>query len=223
VLIPAGLALAVALGAPIPVIAAVALALAQPVWFLVVAAGWGIVARRKGTGPSPEDEAAFLHGLAAELTAGASIRAAVVAAAARSPGLDLVPAARLCAAGLPAVEIGEQIGRALPVNGKATAAAFRLAAATGGRVATVVQSLAVRADEVGRLAGERRALTAQARLSAWIVGGGPAALVLFGVVSGLGPDLDDLGPAGPPVLAGGLALIGAGALVVWLMVRRAGR
>jgi Flp pilus assembly protein TadB len=177
---------------------------------------------RNRRSPGPDVEAAFLRGLSAELAAGASIRSAVVSASRRSPTLDLAAATRLAAAGMPADRIGRSIAAALPYNGVAAGAAFRLAASAGGPVGPVFQALARRADDHGRLARERRALTAQARFSAWIVGGGPVVFAVLGLVVGFGPDVGDLGGVGMAVTAAGLGLVGAGALVVWLMVRRAG-
>ena len=118
--------------------------------------------------------------------------------------------------------MGEALQAALPVNGRLAAAAFRLASATGGRVAALFHALAARAAEVGRLTRERRALTAQARASAWVVGGVPLALVALLAATGrIGPLLAE--PAGGIVLAVGLALEAAGIGTVWLLVRGAGR
>ncbi|MCB2223365.1 MAG: type II secretion system F family protein [Actinobacteria bacterium] len=217
------LAVAAAAGVPWPMVGAIALAVVHPAWFLAAVAGWVMWHRRTGRSPGPDDEAAFLRGLAAELSAGASLRGAVVAAARRSPALDLGRAARLCAAGRPAGEIGSELASALPVNGTAAAAAFRLATRTGGSTAAVMEALAERAEASGRLARERSALTAQARLSAWVVGGLPVGLVVLGVVTGAGPGGGDLGPGGTAMVAAGLALIGAGAALVWLMAARSAR
>jgi Flp pilus assembly protein TadB len=83
-------------------------------------------------------------------------------------------------------------------------------------------TLAARADDIGTLARERRALTAQARLSAWIVGGAPLGLLAILAVTGrLGGLLGD--PVGRFVLGVGLALEFAGAATVVLMVRRSTR
>ena len=218
------LALALAAGAPSPVLGVAVLAMWQPLWLLAFAAVWAVVAhrRRRLTRAGPADEGGFLQGLAAELDAGASLRAAVVAASTRAPALDLAWACRLADAGLPAEQVGEALQIALPVNGRLAAAAFRLAAATGGRVAALFHTLAARAAEVGRLNRERRALTAQARASAWVVGGVPVALLLLLTLTGrTGRRLAD--PAGGVVLAVGLALEAAGVAVVWLMVRGTGR
>ena len=218
------LAMAVAAGAPLPVLGLASLAMWQPLWLLAAAGVWALVARRRRRGrrAGPGDEAVFLRGLAAELDAGASLRTAVAAAAGRAPALDLSRACRLAEAGLPAERVGEALQAALPGNGRLAAAAFRLASTTGGRVAALFHALAARASELGRLGRERRALTAQARASAWVVGGAPVALLLLLTATGrMGPLL--AAPAGVAVLAVGLALEGAGVAVVWLMTRGAGR
>jgi Flp pilus assembly protein TadB len=84
----------------------------------------------------------------------------------------------------------------------------------------VFADLAVRAVEAGDLIRERRALTAQARLSAALVGGAPIAVVALLVVSGRASALLD-STGGRTIGAIGLALLVAGGLVVWAMVRRA--
>lgn len=222
-LIAVVLALLVASGAPWPAAVAVALAVLHPGWFLVAAAGWAVLVARRRSGSGPDDEAAFLRGLAAELGAGSGLRGGVVAAAGRVPGIDLGRAVRLCAAGGSALDIGSALGGALPVNRTAIAAAFRLAARTGAPIAPLIETLAGRADDVGRLERERRAATAQARLSAWIVGGLPVALVALALITGVGPGAGGLGTAGTTLVAAGLGLIAAGAAVVALMARRAAR
>ena len=217
------LAMALVAGSPLLLVGAIALAVWRPWWFLAAVAGWAIVARiRSGPQAGPADEADFLRGVAAELAAGGSLRSAVVAAADRAPRLDLHRVVRLARAGFPADRIGDAIRDALPCNGRAAAAAFGLAATTGGSVSGIMGTLAARADEVGSLTRERKALTAQARLSAWVVGGAPIALLgvlaATGRLSGL---VDD--PVGRVVLIVGLALELAGAAAVVWMVRGAER
>lgn len=215
------LGLAVGFGAPVVWVAVLAAAVLRPAWFLAGVAGWAVWHRLRGRPAAAGEEAAFLRGMAAELSAGASLRSAVAAAAARAPGLDLRRAVRLCAAGRPAEEIGSALREGLPGNGRAAAAAFRLAVRTGGSVTRVVEALATRAEAEDRLARERSAATAQARLSAWLVGGIPVGLLAFVWVTGHGPDPAGMGTAGPLMLAAGLGSIGTGGLVVWAMVRRA--
>ena len=216
------LSLSIAAGAPLLVVAVAALAFWRPLWLLAAAGLWALLARRRRRRAGPGDEADFLQGLAAELGAGAALRSGVVAAAARAPALDLGRACRLAGAGLPAEQVGAALQAALPVNGRLAAAAFRLASSTGGKVAGLFHSLAARAADVGRLERERRALTAQARASAWVVGSLPVAvLVMLAATGRAGTLLGDA--AGPVVLALGLGLEAAGVAVVWLMVRREGR
>jgi tight adherence protein B len=213
------LALALASGAPIPVIAITGLAIWRPWWLLVAVACWAAMARKKRARARADDEADFLRGLAAELAAGASLRMSVVAAAGRMPILDLSLACRLAAAGLPASQVGSALQAALPVNGRLAAAAFRLASATGGRVGGMMATLAARAAEEGRLVRERRALTAQARASAWVVGSLPVAvLAALGCTGRMGALVGTR--AGVAILAVGATLEAAGAIAVWLMVRR---
>lgn len=217
------LAIGLAAGAPLVALGIAVLALWQPWWLLAALAVWMVVARRRRRSRAgPGDEADFLQGLAAEVSAGAALRAAVVAAASRAPALDLSQAGRLAGAGMAAGRIGEALQSALPVNGRLAGAAFRLAASVGAPAAGLFHSLAARGADVGRLDRERRALTAQARASAWVVGALPVALLTGLAVTGrLSALLAN--PAGPAVLGTGLALEGLGVAAVWWMIRRAGR
>jgi len=221
----AGLA-AVALlcGAPPLAAAFCLLAWWQPVWCGAGVLFWVVFAlrRRRAGSPGPDTEADFLRGLAAELESGASLRSGVAAAAQRVPSLDLDAASRLAAAGMPAWRVGACIGSSLRVNGRLVAAAFRLAAEGGGRVAALMQSLAARAAEVGRLRREEAAMTAQARASAWLVGGTPL-LVLVGLVVTGRADRLFCEAAGRAILGIGFALEALGATVVCVMLRRARR
>lgn len=216
-------ALALASGAPPWAVLAFLVVAWKPWLPLVAVPGWLAVeeVRRRRRAPGADDEAAFLRALAAELSAGASLRSALVAAAPRAPRLDLVAASRLAAAGMPAQRVAAAVRAALPVNGRLAAAAWLLAARSGGPAAGIAQALAARAAEEGVLRRERRALTAQARASAWVVAGLPAALLLAMAVTGrLAPASD---PALAAVLMVGLGLQASGAGLVWWMMRRAER
>jgi Flp pilus assembly protein TadB len=214
------LAFALASGTPLVVVGLVGLAALQPIWFLAAAGIWAAVAHRgvRRSLPSPDDEADALRGLVAELAAGASLRSAVDAASARAPGLGLDRAAARARAGLALERVADAMEGALPVNGRAVHAAMGMAAVTGAPAARVFAALADRAAEAGRLRRERRALTAQARLSAAIVGGIPLLLVVALVAGGRGPDLW-AEPAGRLVLVTGGGLVGAGSALVGWMVR----
>ncbi len=212
------IASAIAARAPSPLVAATAVAVVQPGWFLGGAAALAVVARaRRDRGAGPDAEAAVLLGIAAELRAGASLRSALAGGASRAPGLPLAQAVRFAAAGRPMAEVAEELRRALPHNGRLAAAALELTAATGARSAEVFARLAERATTAGELARERRALSAQARLSAWLVGGAPVAFVA--VMMLIGPGLTGAGV----LIPAGVGLIAAGGAVVWWMVRRAER
>jgi tight adherence protein B len=217
------MALALAGGMPTALVGLGWLALTHPGGALAVIALHAAVGavRRRRRRPGPDDEAAFLHSLSAELTAGASLRSALVAAATRNDRLDLQPAARAAAAGLPAGSVARLLAQALPTNGRITAPTWLLAAESGGPAAAVMQSLALRAAREGELQRERRSLTAQARASAWVVAGLPAVLLLGTAVSGR---LDAGGdPALLAIVVVGVGLQALGVAVAVAMVRRAER
>ena len=191
-----------------------------PVLFLMLAAVWaGYHAhhRRRRQQSRPFQEADFLRGVAAEIDAGSSVRHAVIAGAARAPDLNLEPAVHLAAAGRPAAEVAQRLQEALPVNGRLSAAAYSLVAESGAEASAVFSGLAVRAAGAGDIERERRVMTAQARLSAALVGGLPVVVTLMMGAMGRGPDVQG---AGAVVTALGVGLIGLGGLMVWLMVHQ---
>ncbi len=197
----------------------IALAFLSPPAFLALAAAWAAYhahARTLARRRLPFDEADFLRAVAAEVQVGSSIRQAVAAAADRAPTLDLAAAVHRAAAGRPAAEVAARLESALPYNGRMTAAAYQMVADTGAEASAVFAGLAVRASAAGDIERERRVLTAQARFSAWLVGGLPVAATLGFAATGRGPGLD--GP-GAVISTIGVALVGVGGLVVWLMVR----
>lgn len=181
------------------------------------------IAWRRSERPGPGDEVALLNGLAAELRAGTSLRMALVAGAERAPQLDLGRAVRAAAAGRPMSDVAAELTGALPSTGRFVAAAFRLTASSGGRAASVFEELALRAAEAGELSRERRALTAQARLSAFVVGGAPVAMVIVLLITGGAQALVAAGPVGHVMAAIGVGLELAGLAVVALVLRNAER
>jgi tight adherence protein B len=111
----------------------------------------------------------------------------------------------------------------MPRLGTLTASAVRTAGVTGGRAADVFDALALLATEEVALEHERRAATAQARFSAWIVGGIPVAYLLYAAVSGKLSVLQSVGSVGHILLAAGSLLLIAGVGVIWGILRRAER
>ena len=205
---------------PHPLFAAVlALAILRPAWFLVAAliwAGWSARQRQQARAGLPGLEADLLRGMAAELEAGASVREALVLGSARVPALPLESAVRFARAGRSAAEVAAQLPPVLPVNGRLVAAAYEIVSSTGASAAGVFASLAVRATEQRELERERRTLTAQARFSAWLVGGLPVGITGLLLMAGRSPDLDGVGGV-LAALGAFLILLGGG--VTWLLVR----
>ena len=201
----------------IVVLAAAVLAVRRPVLGLAAVAVWVTVSRlRAAPSSGPDDEAATLERIVAELRGGASPRAALVRVASASPPVELAPAARAAEAGLSAGHVAPRLAECLPRNGRLTAAAWALASEAGAPAGPVMSLLARRAAARGRLDRERRALTAQARATAWLIGGVPLAVCAVLALTGrIGA-----GPAAP-ILAAGIALQFAGLAVVALMIRRA--
>lgn len=220
------LAAGLVVGAPFWVVLAGAVAVLQPALGLVgVAVGVAVALfrrfteRRSGAG----GETAFFNAMAAELRAGASLRIALGAAASRAPELGLESAGRRAAAGQPALAVADELVRVLPRNGRLAGAAFSLAAETGARAADVFETLAQRSANLDDLARERSTLTAQARLSALVVGGAPVALLVALVATGRARALLEAGPVGWGIALVGGALELAGLAVVAFMLWRAGR
>jgi tight adherence protein B len=219
------LAGALALGVPSLMIAIAAVAAIEPRLVLVGAAVWGVVAtlRRRATSITPDDEATLFRAMAAELRSGASLRSALAEAAHRVPQIQLDRPVRFAAAGMQMAEIAEAIELQLPENGRLAAAAFRLSDWSGARVADTFDGLAERAAATAELARERRAATAQARLSALIVGIAPLAFTVLLVTTGRGAGLVAHGGLGWLVLGVGLGLEMLGLIAVAAIVRRAER
>jgi Flp pilus assembly protein TadB len=219
VLLASGLALGIH-----PVVVALAgLASIEPRLLLLGAGVWGVVAamRRRTRPTTPDDEATYFRALSAELRAGASLRGAIGEAQDRVPALSLGSAPRYAQAGMPMGEIADAVEVRFPENGRLAAAAFRLSDWSGARVAATFEGLAERAAESADLARERKAATAQARLSALMVGAAPVAFALLLLMTGRGSGFAAHGTIGILVLGTGLALEIVGLAVVALIMRRA--
>ncbi|MEN8234067.1 MAG: hypothetical protein ABFR89_04015 [Actinomycetota bacterium] len=205
------------------IVATVAVAAFEPRLVLAGAAAWGAVAfvRRRSTRSTADIEAAFFRALAAELRSGASLRTAISSAADRVPHIDLRGPVRLASAGLPMSAIATDIEERFPRNGRVAGVAFRLSDWSGARVADTFEELAGRASDAADLAREQRASTAQAKLSALVVGVAPVVFTLLLLVTGRGAGLVERGAVGWMVLAAGVVFEIVGLMLVAVMVRRA--
>jgi tight adherence protein B len=199
-------------------------AAAHPIAALVAIGCWALVAairRSRAARVAPDAEARLFRAISAELRAGASLRSAIVDATAAVPGIDLRAAARRCEVGGSVDEIAERLAAALPANGRVAAPAVRLAGTTGGRAAALFDILSERATHQGELQRERGTLTAQARLSAVVVGLAPLGFAGLLLASGRASVLLDHGTAGVAIMVVGLGLEVSGLVVVALLLRRA--
>ncbi len=215
------LSLGVWAGLPWPVAALLALGLWRP-WFGL--AGMAILAAvavgRRPAGLSEHDEAVFHAAVAAELRAGASLRAAIVNATARIPGLSQSAVVRRATVGWPLETVASELATKLVVTGRLLVPAVAVAAAAGGRAAGVFDRLSLRAADEAALHHEMRVATAQARMSAAVVGGLPLVALGFAGVTGRLTALVHAGGAGVMVLVVGVTLVAAGLAVIAGMVWR---
>lgn len=220
------LAAAVALRTPWPVVAVLALGLFEPSLALMVTFAFlavAVIRRGRNDGTDPADEAVFHAAVAAELRAGGSLRMALVNAAGRVPGLGLDRAVRHLGVGAPLWSVASDMSRQLPVSAPLLRPAVAVAASAGGSAATVFDALAGRARTELEAQRELRAATAQARLSAWVVGGMPVVAVGYGIATGRIQALIRTGSIGVVVMTVGLALLLVGLAAVVVLVRRGAR
>lgn len=162
------------------------------------------------------DEVQLVHSIGSGLRAGASLRSALASAVTAVPSLARVPG--LALSGAPLSQISP-LFRALPSNGRRLAAALEVLAVTGGRSLAVLARLETRAAESAALARERRALTAQTRLSAMVVVAIPLLWIVFGGAAHISTLLG-AGGAGPAVAVVGVAMQITGGVAVWRLARK---
>jgi len=200
---------------PLPLLVAV-VSLRYPAPALAAVAVWIVLVRLRRHGPTPDDEANFLGGVVTELHGGASPRGAVIRAAAREKTIDARLANRAALLGLDSSRLASGLASALPINGRLAGAAWAISTDAGAPFGPVMQLLAHRGAERGRLLRERRALTAQARATAWLVAGVP--LGLFAVLGLTGRI--DVGSSLPIAVVGvGLQALGVGIVIHMLRGR----
>jgi Flp pilus assembly protein TadB len=217
------IAMMIATGVPWWVIGVGVVAARQPLVAAAMITAWAVavsgrrVMRRR---LRPSLEAEYFRALAAELRSGASLRMSIGDAAARVPSLDLSGAQRRAVVGAPFEDVAAAVAASLPANGRVAAPALRLAGSTGGRAAAIFEVLADRAAHQAELSRERAVLTAQARLSALVVGVAPLGFAMLLLLTGRAGVLIDHGVVGFTILAAGVGLEVAGIAIVATMLAR---
>lgn len=185
---------------------------------------WGLVARRlrrrkrfRSPRLSAADEARLLREVGADLRAGVHPTAAFVAAADAHALLDITSSTRETLAGAGAAVVTNELALQLTVNRDILGAAAGIAIETGAGLAAVLYRLADRADAVAAEHRERTVATAQARLSAGVVGGLPLVGVVVMGATGVFRNLDALSLR---VVALAMSLLIGGIATTAWMVRR---
>lgn len=160
-----------------------------------------------------------LEAMARSLRSGASLRGAVAEAAATTPGRlggDLRVVAAATASGAPLVAALDAWADRRPLPAvRLAVAALALGAETGGAQARAVDGVAETVRSRLAVAGEVRALSSQARLSALVIAAAPIAFALLATgTDGRTAAFLFRTPAGLACLAGGLVLDALAA--VWM-------
>ena len=136
---------------------------------------------RRATRPHGADAAAtYFDAVGGELRRGASLRHALAIPA---PGTRL---ARLTATGQPIELVAAEVSRMFDLNDELTAAGIRLASRSGAPAGVLFSRLAQRLRTDQQLERDRKVLTAQARLSAAVIGLLPVIPTAIMVASGRG-------------------------------------
>lgn len=191
-----------------------------PWWVSLAGICIGVGVARRAQRADPYQEVAYLQAVSAELRAGRSLRQALVEAGVRAPGLDLAYVARLARSGRPMDEVAEAATGALPGTGSLAAAAMRIGAESGGRVASAFATLAgIQADRI-ELGRETRASGATARASVVVLTAVPIVGLFFAFSTGMLSELMALGRVGPILVAIGSSLLVVGAAATLALGRR---
>jgi Flp pilus assembly protein TadB len=161
--------------------------------------------------PAQTGETDFFEAVASELRRGASLRHALAWA---MPGSA---SARLAGSGQPMAAVVAALEVEVPLEGELAGAGIVLASRSGAAAAPLFIRLAGRSRARRELARELRVLTAQARLSAAVVGLIPVGLGLVLVLSRGGAVLAS--PAARSLVAFGLGLQLVGLATIALLLR----
>lgn len=161
-----------------------------------------------------------LEAVARSLRSGASLRQAIGEAANATPtrlGRELAQVTRQVGHGASLVDALEALAARRPLPGvRLTVAALCLCVETGGARARAVDGVAATLRDRQAVAGELRALSAQARISALVIGLAPVAFGAFSVMAD--PRTGEFlfhTPVGLALMAAGIALDGLG----WLWMQ----
>jgi Flp pilus assembly protein TadB len=158
------------------------------------------------------DAAAYFDAVAGELRRGAALRQALAIAA---PQTRL---ARLAATGQPMELVAAEVQTMFTLDDELAAAGIQLAGRSGAPAAVLFSRLAERLRAGEQLARDRRTLTAQARLSAAVIGLLPVAPAAIMAASSRGRLFLEPGPTRLVVLFG-FALQVLGLIVIGVLLR----
>lgn len=160
----------------------------------------------------PAQAARYFDAVAGEMRRGAALRQAI---AIPVPETRL---ARLALTGQPIELVAAEVQAVFALDDELATAGIRLASRSGAPAGLLFSRLAERLRESEQLARDRKALTAQARLSAAVIGLLPIAPGVLMLASGGGGRLLEQGPSRSVVLFGlGLQLLGL--LVIFGLLR----
>ncbi len=203
--------------APVLAIVAAPIAIMLP-WQLTLvglaAAGGVAWWRDRRRRRSIDDESRILRDLAADVSAGTSLRWAIVETSDRNLGTQ---PRRLARTGADMMRVADAARSDLPSVAPAFVSVVGMSEQLGAEVGPALQALASQADASAALARERRVAVAQARFSAIVVGVVPMAIAASVVVLRGIPE-----PGGAIVvvpMAVGMALMAAGAVTVLAATR----
>ncbi len=168
-------------------------------------------AHRVARPPGPAEAARYFDAVAGELRRGAALRQAL---AIPVPETRL---ARLALTGQPIELAAIEVRTMFALDDELATAGIRLASRSGAPAGPLFSRLGERLRSAEQLARDRKALTAQARLSAAVIGLLPAAPAVIMLASGGGRLLEP-GPSRSVVLLG-LALQLLGVLVIIGLLR----
>ena len=168
-------------------------------------------------GSTPAAEARFYQSLLTELQSGIGIRSALSSAIEGFDDLDLSAADRRLQTGSAMTSVMDALSPSLRHTGDLARAALELGAETGGDLRPVVGDLVVAATELDSVEREVKVQTAQARLSAALVGLLPVAVAVILMVARGGLPTEAVGRT---LVLAGLAFQVVGLSIVAWMLRR---